>query len=199
MLRIHRIKGKIAPPQDEDSSSQDAVLSESITELIKTTSTAVTQEDRLALSALWDVTHSRLDLYHQIATAQARRSFITAQTSIAVGFLLLITFAVLSVRSHSAVGAATTAALGAVSAALAGYISRTFIRSQEASAIDLRAYFDQPLEFSRFLAAERLLANQEDLSSDQKAMILTALTDNMVSSKPARPTRASRKKKPVSS
>lgn len=36
-------------------------------------------DDRLALAALWTVTHERLDLYHRIATGQARRSFVTAQ------------------------------------------------------------------------------------------------------------------------
>jgi hypothetical protein len=30
---------------------------------------------------LWEVTHSRLDLYHQIATGQARRSFLAAQAA----------------------------------------------------------------------------------------------------------------------
>lgn len=47
--------------------------------------------------------------------------------------------------------------LGAVSAALAGYVSRTFLKSQDAAAGHLRAYFEQPLVFSRYLAAEGLL------------------------------------------
>lgn len=35
--------------------------------------------------------------------------------------------------------------LGAASAALAGYVSRTFVKSQDAAAGHLRAYFEQPL------------------------------------------------------
>jgi hypothetical protein len=139
-------------------------------------------EDRLALSALWEVTHSRLDLYHQIATGQARSSFFTAQVATGVGFVLLVVFALLSARTHTTAGAITTGSLGAVSAALAGYIGRTFVRSQEAAANHLRAYFDQPLEFSKYLAAERLLASGSlALSSEQQAAILTALIEGVLS------------------
>ena len=141
-------------------------------------------QTRLTLPALWEVTHSRLDLYHQIATGQARRSFITAQAAIGAGFLLLITFAVLATQTHTTAGAITTAALGAVSAALAGYISRTFVRSQESAAAHLRAYFDQPLEFSKYLAAERLLASNSELDGDKRAAILTALVQAIVASNP---------------
>ena len=126
------------------------------------------------------MTHSRLDLYHQIATGQARRSFVTAQVAIGAGFVLLIAFAVLATRTQTTAGAITTAALGAVSAALAGYISRTFVRSQESAAAHLRAYFDQPLDFSKYLAAERLLASNADLDADRRAAILTALVQAIV-------------------
>ncbi|MDQ0994733.1 hypothetical protein [Streptomyces sp. V3I7] len=44
----------------------------------------------LALARLWTLTRRRLDLYHQIAPNQARRSFISAQVSIIVGFALLL-------------------------------------------------------------------------------------------------------------
>lgn len=140
------------------------------------------REDRLALAALWEVTHSRLDLYHQIATGQARRSFFTAQVATGVGFILLIVFAIVAARTKTTAGAITTATLGAVSAALAGYIGRTFVRSQESAAEHLRAYFDQPLEFSRYLAAERLLASGPDLDSEQRARILTAVVQAILAS-----------------
>ncbi|MBC9729969.1 hypothetical protein [Streptomyces sp. TRM68367] len=58
-------------------------------------------------------------------------------------------------------------------------MSRTFVRSQEASAERLRAYFDQPLEFSRYLAAERLIANA-GLSDERRAAVLAALVEAMV-------------------
>jgi hypothetical protein len=138
------------------------------------------KEDLLALSALWNVTNSRLELYHDIATGQAKSSFRTAQIAIGAGFILLTGFAILSFRTHNTASAITTGALGAVSAALAGYISKTFVRSQESAATHLRAYFDQPLEFSRYLAAERLLSGQQDLDPGQRAMMLRTVISAMV-------------------
>lgn len=66
---------------------------------------------------------------------------------------------------------------GAVSAALAGYVSRTFVKSQEAAAAHLRVYFDQPLESSRYLAAERILTN---LSREERAEVLSSLVQAIV-------------------
>jgi len=139
-------------------------------------------DDALALSVLWELTNARLAQYHGIATGQARRSFVTAQSAIVIGFLLLIGFAILSFRTHSATASITTAALGAVAAALTGYISRTFVRSQETSARHLRAYFDQPLEFSRYLAAERLLSGQSDTKPEERDVLLRIIIKAMVES-----------------
>ena len=133
------------------------------------------RDDRLTLVALWDVTHGRLDLYHQIVTRQARRSFGSAQLAMAIGFVLLVTFAILAAEAKTTTAAISAAGLGAVGAAFAAYIGRTFIRSQESAASHLRAYFEQPLELSRYLAAERLLADAADLSAEQRAAILSAL------------------------
>jgi len=46
-----------------------------------------------------------------------------------------------------------------------------FVRSQETAAKHLRSYFDQPTEFSRYLAAERLLNDIGQLSVEQRATI----------------------------
>jgi hypothetical protein len=169
------LAGMAQDPSPADGSAPaappDAVQDERIT---------VTPLDELGLSALWEVTHSRLDLYHRIATGQARRSFLAAQVATFVGFVILVILAVLAVRARTTASAIATGGLGAVSAALAGYIGRTFVRSQETAAAHLRAYFDQPLEFSRYLAAERLLASAQDLSGLQRAKILTALIEAIV-------------------
>lgn len=133
------------------------------------------RDDRLTLVALWEVTHGRLDLYHQIVTNQARRSFGAAQVAIIIGFALLIAFALLAAQAKTTASAISVGSLGAVGAAFAAYIGRTFIRSQESAASHLRAYFDQPLELSRYLAAERLLADATDLAAEQRAAILSTL------------------------
>jgi hypothetical protein len=69
---------------------------------------------------------------------------------------------------------------GGAAAALAGYIGRTFIRSQETAARYLRAYFDQPLAFSRYLAAERLLSSQSELKSEERDAMLRIIVSAMV-------------------
>ncbi|WP_445283563.1 hypothetical protein [Streptomyces sp. DSM 118148] len=134
---------------------------------------------RLTLPELWAVTHRRLDLYHEIALGQAARSFRNAQVAMVLGFLLLAVFVAVALRSSTTAGSVVAGALGAVAAALAGYVSRTFIRSQEAAAGHLRAYFDQPLEFSRYLAAERLVVGAA-LNEERRAEVLGVLVEAMV-------------------
>ncbi|MEV8404284.1 ATP-binding protein [Streptomyces niveus] len=136
-------------------------------------------EARLTLSALWAVTHRRLDHYHSIALGQAAKSFRNAQIAMAIGFVLLVGFAIVGLLASTTAGAVVAGALGAVSAALAGYVSRTFVKSQETAAGHLRAYFDQPLEFSRYLAAERLIADAR-LEAGQRVEIVGALVQAMI-------------------
>jgi hypothetical protein len=128
----------------------------------------------LALASLWEVTHKRLALYHDIATGQAKRSFISAQVAMGLGFLLLCGFVFAAVQAEKTAAAAVAGALGAVAAAMAAFVSRTFVKSQESAAEHLKAYFDQPLEFSRYLAAERLL-HSADLPAEQRAEVVKEL------------------------
>ncbi|MER6494695.1 TRADD-N-associated membrane domain-containing protein [Streptomyces griseorubiginosus] len=134
---------------------------------------------RLTLPELWTLTHSRLDLYHDIATGQARRSFRNAQVAMFAGFILLVVFVAVALKASTTAGSIVAGGLGAVSAALAGFVSRTFVKSQETSAAHLRAYFDQPLEFSRYLAAERLVADSA-LTAEQRAEVLMAMVQTIV-------------------
>ncbi|MFF5307436.1 hypothetical protein ACFY5F_49615 [Streptomyces sp. NPDC013161] len=134
---------------------------------------------RLTLPELWAVTHRRLDHYHGIALRQAKQSFRNAQIAMGLGFALLIAFVVVAWNAPTTAGSLVAGGLGAASAGLAGFVSRTFIRSQEAAAVHLRAYFDQPLAFSRYLAAERLMADA-GLSDERHAEILGALVQAMV-------------------
>ncbi|MFF7797573.1 TRADD-N-associated membrane domain-containing protein [Streptomyces olivaceus] len=138
-----------------------------------------TTSPRLTLPELWTVTHTRLDLYHDIATGQARRSFRNAQAAMITGFVLLIVFVAVALQASTTAGSVVAGGLGAVSAALSGFVARTFVKSQETAAAHLRAYFDQPLEFSRYLAAERLIADSA-LTEEQRAEALTALVQAMV-------------------
>jgi Cyanobacterial TRADD-N associated 2-Transmembrane domain len=133
------------------------------------------EPDGLSLVALWQATQARLDRYHVIATEQARKSFRNAQFAMAAGFVLLFIFAVQAISTTSTAASIVLGALGATSAGLAGYIGRTFVRVQESAANHLRTYFGQPVEFSRYLVAERLLT-MSNLGDEERAAILAAFT-----------------------
>ncbi|WP_406309809.1 hypothetical protein [Streptomyces sp. NBC_00623] len=141
----------------------------------------------LALAELWKTTHARLTLYHDIATGQAKISFRNAQVAMGVGFVLLVVFVLLALNASTTAGAIVAGGLGAVSAALSGFVAKTFIRSQEAAATHLRSYFDQPLELSRYLAAERLIVDG-GLTQEQRGEVLSALVQAMVATPAPPPT-----------
>ncbi|MEV5892776.1 TRADD-N-associated membrane domain-containing protein [Nonomuraea fuscirosea] len=143
------------------------------------------QDDRLSLRQLWEVTHRRLDYYHQIATGQARQSFRNAQAVMVIGFLVLIAFAWLAIGAADPAVSIVTGVLGAASTAFAAYLSRTFVRSQETAASHLRAYFGQPLEFSRYLAAERLLSELQGLGEGEHAKVTAELARAIVMPTPS--------------
>jgi hypothetical protein len=165
---IREVNRDLRPPQDtaKQGNEDDTVAEES-------------QDDRLTLAALWGLTHTKLDLYHTIVTGQARRSFGAAQAAMTIGFVLLVGFAVLAAEAKTTAAAISSGGLGAVGAAFAAYIGKTFIRSQESAASHLRAYFDQPLELSRYLAAERLLADAKDLTPEQRGATISALVQSI--------------------
>ncbi|MQW78193.1 hypothetical protein GHK92_20210 [Nocardioides sp. dk4132] len=121
--------------------------------------------------SLWSVTQRRLDYYHQIATSQSRQSFIYGQVAAGLGLAIVLLCAVLAAAADSTAASVSSALLGAAGAGLAGYIGATFMRSQDIAAQQLRAYFSQPLEFSRFLAAERLLSSIDDASAREAATV----------------------------
>ncbi|MFE3250684.1 hypothetical protein [Streptomyces sp. NPDC059209] len=133
----------------------------------------------LALPHLWEATHARLKLYHDVALGQANRSFRSAHAAMWLGFLALALFVAVAFNASTTAGSIVAGGLGAVAAGLAGFIGRTFVRSQEHAAEHLRSYFDQPLEMARYLAAERLVADA-NLSDEQRAEVLTAIVTAMV-------------------
>ncbi|HZB39319.1 MAG TPA: hypothetical protein VE487_00055, partial [Ilumatobacter sp.] len=67
--------------------------------------------------------------------------------------------------STSTAGSIAAGAIGVIGGGLSGFIAATFLRLQEASAVQLREYFVQPVVFLQFLAAERLV---RQLSADNR-------------------------------
>jgi hypothetical protein len=112
-------------------------------------------------ATLWSLTQSRIDYYHQIATNQARRSFVSTQVATVGGFILIISVGVIASQADSPVAAISAGSVGVVGGSLSAYIGATFMKSQTEATAQLRQFFMQPVEFSRILGAERLLDNLE--------------------------------------
>lgn len=184
---LSKFFGDLKPDEVEESQARVQVAEEQLEASLAQRSATQEPADRdrsqLALANLWSVTHARLHQYHKIALGQAEKSFRNAQRSMLIGFALLVGFTILALKAESTAASAAAAVLGSASAALAGFVSRTFIRSQEAAATHLQRYFDQPLEFSRYLAAERLIADS-NLNNEQRAEILSVLVRAMISGPP---------------
>ncbi|AGL21465.1 hypothetical protein [Actinoplanes sp. N902-109] len=143
---------------------------------------AESEGGELALSSLWGVTAKRLDYYHEIATQQANASFARAQAATIIGFGILILSLIFSLFAKSTTSSISISVVGGLAAALGGYVGRTFIKSQETASGNLKGYFMQPLELSRFLLAERLLQElPTDRRPDGVLMILEGMTRSSAS------------------
>jgi hypothetical protein len=130
-------------------------------------------------AALWSLTQGRIDYYHQIATNQSRRSFISSQIATAAGFILVVVVAVLAAQATSPTAAISAGAVGVVGGGLSAYIGATFLKSQAEATAQLRQFFLQPVEFSRLLGAERLI---DSLEKDQRSEAVQNIVKSMMAS-----------------
>jgi protein-S-isoprenylcysteine O-methyltransferase Ste14 len=123
--------------------------------------------EKMALPSLIELNRLMLDQYHEIATDQAEKSFWSSQRAMWTGFGLLLA----SVGSALLIGPNETkfavTSLGLASAALAGFLGRTYLRVYDSSLEQLNRYFNQPLLNSYYLTAERLVADYSNDNRDQ--------------------------------
>ena len=144
-------------------------------------STLQKEESQLAAAgtdfdSLWAITQKRIDVYHEIATQQARNSFRSAQIAAYVGFAFLIAVAAFAGLTKSGTGAIAAAVVGVAGAGMSAYIGSTFMKAQASSSEQLGAYFLQPVEFARALAAERLL---EKVEQGERAKVVERIVQSM--------------------
>jgi len=116
----------------------------------------VDKGDGASLAELWNGTQKRIDYYHKIATSEAKRSFFNAQLAAAGGFLIVIAAAIAAAAASSTTASVAAGATGAVGGALGGYVGRTLIQMQQEAESNLRAFFQQPVQVSQALLAERM-------------------------------------------
>lgn len=130
------------------------------------------------LKPLWEVTQRRLDYYHRIATSQAEKSFHNARRAILFGLVFIVVCAILAAAASSTPAAVVVGVLGVSGGGLAGYIASTFLRMQESTSGQLTEYFRQPLQYSKILAAERLLKTIDD--AGQRSAATSAVAQAIV-------------------
>jgi hypothetical protein len=141
------------------------------------------EEREIALSgtdfgSLWAITQKRIDYYHEIATDQARSSFRNGQLAAYAGLLVILVVAVIAGFAKNGTAAIAASVIGVAGAGLSGYIGATFMKAQAAASAQLREYFLQPVEFSRVLAAERLLDTLDRLD---RAPVVTGIIQSITS------------------
>lgn len=130
--------------------------------------------------ALWSVTQKRLDYYHKIATTQAEKSFLYARGAAVAGFGVLVLSAAVAGFAPTTSASVAAGAVGVAASALGGYIGKTFMKSQQTASAQLRAYFLQPLEVSKYLTAERLLNSLEGHErAAATAMLISAIANRV--------------------
>jgi len=131
------------------------------------------------LGSLWAITQKRIDLYHSIATGQARDSFRVGQIAAIAGFVAVLTLGVLAAFTNSSTGAIAASIIAVAGAGMSGYIGATFMKAQAEASKQLRQFFLQPVEFSRMLGVERLLV---ELPEDQRSEAVQQIIRSMMRS-----------------
>ncbi len=124
----------------------------------------------LDLAELWALTQQRIDLYHGLATSQSRASFRVGQTVMVLGFVAVISIGALAAFAPNGTAAIAASVVAVASAALSGFVSATFMKSQSEASSQLREFFLQPVEFARLLGAERLVHTLQGEDAKAKAI-----------------------------
>lgn len=133
-------------------------------------------DGRLDLPGLWAVNQERIEYYHRIALAQAENSYKMGQLAGLAGFIAVVALGVLAAFADNGTASIAAAAVGVAGAAMSGYIGVTFMKIQAESSAQFRQFFQQPVEFSRLLGAERLVETLEpEHRSDAVKQIVLAL------------------------
>ncbi len=136
---------------------------------------------------LWRETQERLSVYHRMATGQSAKSYRNSQIAIIAGFAVLLLCMLLASFVASPAGVLTAGGIAAIGAVLTGYLTRTFMQMYRSTSEQLRSYFDQPLDFSRNLGAERLLSQIADDSKRADAVVEIIRAGYRTADRPADP------------
>ncbi|GHI07742.1 TRADD-N-associated membrane domain-containing protein [Streptomyces cellostaticus] len=133
--------------------------------------------ERVELPSLINFNRVLLDQYHEIATRQANKSFRAALTAMAIGLCVIVATLVASFAKTSSGDRLFLGSLAAVSAALTGYLGRTYINVYDRSIRQLNQYFNQPVLNNYFLTAERITSR---LSEEHREELLVLIAKEIL-------------------
>lgn len=140
-------------------------------------------------SELWSLTQRRIDHYHLLATSQSAVAFRTGQTVMGLGFVMLLLLGFAAALAPNGTAAIAASVIAVSGAALSGFVSATFIKSQAEASAQLREFFVQPVDFTRMLGAERLLELLDDPAQKAAAVqtLIASLATTQRSQTPGKP------------
>lgn len=135
-----------------------------------------TAGDGVAFPALWIATQKRIDAYHEIATAQARKSFLGTQVATYSGFVIVVGLGIMAATAPTSTGSITAATVAVIGGGLSTYVGSTFMKSQSQATAQLRRFFVQPMENARLLSVERLI---ETLPASERSNAILKVVEKM--------------------
>jgi hypothetical protein len=119
------------------------------------------------MSNLILINRTEMSGYHQLTIDQATKSFRHSQIAMYLGLTVVIGCVLLVAVSSLDTGVKIAiTALGAVSTAVAGYLTSTFLKVHAVSITQLNRFFEQPLVSSYLLSAERVAQQLQDTSRE---------------------------------
>ncbi|WP_144381530.1 TRADD-N-associated membrane domain-containing protein [Streptomyces sp. SAJ15] len=133
--------------------------------------------ERVELPSLINFNRVLLEQYHEIATRQANKSFRAALTAMSIGLGVIVATFVASFARDSSADRFFLGSLAAVSAALTGYLSKTYLDVYDRSIRQLNQYFNQPVLNNYFLTAERVTGK---LSDEHKEKLLMRIATDIL-------------------
>lgn len=113
------------------------------------------------LVTLMELNQDQIKTYHDIVTEQADKSFKSARNAMTAGLVLLVAAAAGGVKVPIEEIRWFIGALSLFSTVFSAYLSRTYLMLYRESISQLNRYFDQPVQNSYYLTAERLAAELE--------------------------------------
>jgi hypothetical protein len=132
------------------------------------------------LTDLMKANRRQMSAYDLIARYQAQSSYRNSQLAMAIGFAILIAGACVAITVHDNTAKIATASLTAIGAAVAGYISKTFLESYNTTLKQLNFYFEQPLISSYILTAQRLADSVPDASPQMYETLVNGIITQLI-------------------